>query len=321
MTVLNQTSISYSKISAGLVQAECFINTTKSKNSLTVSSFKSLTQTIILSDGVSKPTIGQNVTQKCTQVTVPNVQQYELNFLKDSTVIAQWKVDGQKRTFSVPNKVDGLQVSQGNASSATTFSSVSLLPTSAKANGTYQCQFVFGSYKSTAAAWNGNFAPPAPPTTTTKMPSTIVPTTPTKKPMTTTTKKPITTTTKMPMTTTTKMPMTTTTKKPMTTTTKKPMTTPTTSTSTTMKPTTKMMSTTTKAPPPMTTETPKQTTTTSKTEPTKPETTTTSHHHHHSTTPKHHHPTTTSKPKGAANSIQVSLLALFFALFVFLFAH
>ena len=320
MTVLNQTSISYSKISAGLVQAECFINTTKSKNSLTVSSFKSLTQRITLEGGVSKATIGQNVTQQCTQVTVPNVQQYVLNFLKDNTVIAQWKVDGKKKTFSVPNKVDGLQVSQGNASSATTFSSVSLLPTSAKANGTYQCQFVFGSssngYKSISNFWHGNFAPPAPPTTTTKMPSTIVPTTPTKKPMTTTTKKPMTTTTKMPMTTTTKKPMTTT-KKPMTTT-KMPMTTP---TRTTMKPTTKMMSTTTKTPPPMTTETPKQTTTTSKSEPTKPETTTTSHHHHHSTTPKHHHPTTTSKPKGAATSIQASFLASFFALFVFLFAH
>lgn len=313
MTVLNQTSISYSKISAGLVQAECFINTTKSTNSLTVSSFKSLTQKIILEGGVSRATIGQNVTQTCTQVTVPNVQQYELNFLKDSTVIAQWKVDGQKMTFSVPNKVDGLQVSQGNASSATTFSSVSLLPTSAKANGVYKCQFVFENYKTASGDWHGNFAPPAPPTTTTKMPSTIVPTTPTKKPMTTTTRK--------PMTTTTKMPMTTTTKKPMTTTTKKPMTTPTPSTSTTMKPTTKMMSTTTKAPPPMTTETPKQTTTTSKSEPTKPETTTTSHHHHHSTTPKNHHPTTTSKPKGAATSIQASLLASFFALFVFLFAH
>ncbi len=312
MTVLNQTSISYSKISAGLVQAECFINTTKSTNSLTVSSFKSVTQRITLEGGVSRATIGQNVTQTCTQVTVPNAQQYVLNFLKDSTVIAQWKIDGKKRSFSTPNKVDGLQVSQGNASSATTFSSVSLLPTSAKANGAYKCQFVFGNYKTASSDWHGNFAPPAPPTTTTKMPSTIVPTTPTKKPMTTTTKK--------PMTTTTKKPMTTTTKKPMTTTTRKPMTTPT-RTSTTMKPTTKMMSTTTKAPPPMTTETPKQTTTTSKSEPTKPETTTTSHHHHHSTTPKHHHPTTTSKPKGAATSIQASLLASFFALFVFLFAH
>ncbi|KAH9392311.1 hypothetical protein TYRP_005384 [Tyrophagus putrescentiae] len=145
VTVLNQTSISYSKISAGLVQAECFINTTKSTNSLTVSSFKHC---------------------HCP--------------VESETA--------RRGLFQCPNKVDGLQVSQGNASSATTFSSVSLLPTSAKANGVYKCQFVFENYKTASGDWNGNFAPPAPPTTTTKMPSTIVPTTPTKKPMTTTTK-------------------------------------------------------------------------------------------------------------------------------------
>lgn len=310
MTVLNQTSIIYGQISNGLIQAACYLNATKSSNQLTVSAFKSLTQTIVLNGGVSVATIGKPVTQKCTQVTVPNVQQYTLNFLKDNIVIGKWEINGKKGTFTIPNIVGGLQVTKGNTS--VNFSSISVMPTSTKANGMYACQFVYANkYELTSSVWNGKFAPPAPTTTTTatknpptKAPTTKMPTMTTKH-QTTPTKSQTTPTKPTTKAATTKM----TTKSPATTasptkhTTKTPTTTPT--------PTHHQ-----------TTETPKQTTT-SKSEPTKPKTT--SHDHTHSTTSKHHHHTTTQKPHtDAGTSVQVSTLttlASVFAVIVLLFVY
>lgn len=234
-----------------------------------------------------------------------------MSFLKDGHTIGQWViVDGERATFSTPEHVVGLEVSEGN------FSSISAMPLSAKADGAYSCQFDYGksdellTFNSTV--WNGKFGPPLPPTTTSKSVITTKPvTTPSGKPMTTLTGKPMTTPTGKP---------TTRTGKPMTTPTGKPMTTKKMPTTTMMPTTTTMPTSSNQTSTRMTTKSPGSTTP-SGSKPTKPATnaTTTSHHHHHnSTTPKMQ--TTTHKPSGAT-SAQISLFLALFGSFVLFFAY